>query len=509
MSARVLYIGLDSADPELLFEWSKSGAMPALGELLASGSWARLKNLPGFGSGAMWPSIATGLSPAAHGRYFARQLRQNTYRTTIYRAAEITGKPFWAHISEAGGKIGIFDFPHAALIKGLNGIQVVDWGTHDASFPNLSTDPPGAAAGFEADFGADTIGHCDIPGRDMASYQRLTALLVERARLRAEMGCRYLGDEDWDFFSTTFHDSHCAAHQLWHFHDPGHPDFEAAAAERLADPMKQVYGAMDAGIGRLVEAAGKDAHVVVFAGPGMGPNYTARHLMDDILLRLENPSARGRRSIMDPLKTAYRKLAPPALRTRLRARADQFDEASLARSRSKRRYFALPHNDISGAIRINLVGREPNGLVEPGPEYDALCRQLTADLKEITNLDTGKALVDQVIRVDDVCDGAYRRDLPDLFVTWNRRRPILRIGSPKIGELSRPYPGNRTGDHNAECLFIASGPTIAPGKLEHPVTIFDIAPSIMALLGMAFAQGEGTAIPGLVPRSAVNNPPVQ
>ncbi len=498
MTARVLYIGLDSADPELLFEWSNSGAMPVMGGLLATGSWARLKNMPGFGSGAMWPSIATGMSPAGHGRYFARQIRENTYKSTVYRATETAGKPFWAHISEAGGRVGIIDFPHATVVEGLNGLQVCDWGTHDANSPHLSTDPPGAAAGFEADFGANTIGNCDVPGRDAASYARLKMLLVERAKLRAEMGCRYLGDEDWDFFSTTFHDSHCAAHQLWHFHDPDHPDFDAQVSEQLADPIKQVYSAIDTAVGRLVEAAGKEAVVVVFAGPGMGPNYTARHLMDDILLRLENPSASGRRSIMDPLKTAYRKFAPSALRTSLRAWADRIDEASLVRSRSRRRYFALPHNDISGAVRINLVGREPNGLVEPGAEYDALCDQLTKDLREIVNLDTGKALVDQVIRVDDVCSGPYRRDLPDLFVTWNRQKPILRIGSPKIGEISRPYPGNRTGDHNAECLFVASGPTIPPGRLEHPVSIFDIAPSILHLLGMEFPKAEGKVIPGLV-----------
>ena len=113
MTARILYIGLDSGDPELLFEWGNSGAMPVMGELLATGSWARLKNLPGFGSGAMWPSIATGVSPASHGRYFARQIRKNTYTCTTYRKDEIVGKPFWAQISEAGGKVGIIDFPYA------------------------------------------------------------------------------------------------------------------------------------------------------------------------------------------------------------------------------------------------------------------------------------------------------------------------------------------------------------------------------------------------------------
>ncbi len=493
VTARVLHIGLDSADPALLLEWSHSGVMPVLGELLAKGSWTRLENTPGFGSGAMWPSIATGLSPAGHGRYFARQLGENSYKTTVYQATQIAGKPFWERISDAGGRIGVFDFPYMTVTGGLNGIQVSEWGAHNARKGHFKTDPPEAAAEIEAGYGTNTIGRCDAAGRGAAEFELLKRLLLERANLRTEMGCHYLRREDWDFFSTTFHDGHCAAHQLWQFHDPAHPDYDGQAA----DPLKQVYGAMDAGIGRLVEAAGDDALVVIFAGPGMGPNYTARHLMDDILLRLESRSASGRRAVMDPLKTAYRNFAPPALRTIMRAWADRVDEASLARSRSRRRCFALPHNDISGAVRINLAGREPNGLVEPGAAYEALCDQLTGDLKEIVNLDTGEALVDRVIRVDDVCSGPYRRVLPDLLVTWNRQQPILRIGSPKIGEITRPYPGNRTGDHNAECLFLASGPAIRPGKLAHAVSILDIAPSIMFHLGVALPQAEGKVISDL------------
>ena len=48
--------------------------------------------------------------------------------------------------------------------------------------------------------------------------------------------------------------------------------------------------------------------------------------------------------------------------------------------RARRKAFAVVHNDISGAIRINMVGREPKGKVKPGAELEAFCAQLTQDL---------------------------------------------------------------------------------------------------------------------------------
>ena len=63
-----------------------------------------------------------------------------------------------------------------------------------------------------------------------------------------------------------------------------------------------------------------------------------------------------------------------------------------------RKCFAVPHNANAGAIRINLAGREKNGRIKPGEEYQALCDELERDLGDIVNLDTGQALVKEVVR---------------------------------------------------------------------------------------------------------------
>jgi hypothetical protein len=45
-------------------------------------------------------------------------------------------------------------------------------------------------------------------------------------------------------------------------------------------------------------------------------------------------------------------------------------------------------------------------------------------------------------------------ELPEILVLWNRDAPNIAVGSPKIGEIRRPYSGNRTGDHKATSIVL-------------------------------------------------------
>ena len=63
-STRLLALGLDAADAPLLERWAGEGRLPELARLMARGSTVRLGDLPAFWSSAVWPSFATGISPA-------------------------------------------------------------------------------------------------------------------------------------------------------------------------------------------------------------------------------------------------------------------------------------------------------------------------------------------------------------------------------------------------------------------------------------------------------------
>ena len=69
------------------------------------------------------------------------------------------------------------------------------------------------------------------------------------------------------------------------------------------------------------------------------------------------------------------------------------------------------------------------------------------------------------------------------------------IRSDKIGRIEREYSYCRTGDHVQAGLFIASGPGIAPGRLDREVSILDFAPTFCDALGVDCDEFDGSAIP--------------
>src|SRR4030095_7797748 len=107
--------------------------------------------------------------------------------------------------------------------------------------------------------------------------------------------------------------------------------------------------------------------------------------------------------------------------------------------RSKRKCFEVTNNGATGGIRLNVIGREPRGLVRPGEEFDALCQLLSEDLLSIVDVVSGTPLVKRVIKTADAYCGPRLPDLPDLLIDWNREAPISRIRSPKIGTMEQVY----------------------------------------------------------------------
>jgi len=160
--------------------------------------------------------------------------------------------------------------------------------------------------------------------------------------------------------------------------------------------------------------------------------------------------------------------------------------------RAKRSFYTVPHNDISGAIRVNLIGREPEGRVRP-EDLPAIHERLRTELKALRNLDTGEPVVRDVVRTSEMCHGEHIEDLPEFFVLWNREAPIERVGSDTIGEVVYLQRGNRTGDHQPESIFFAKGPGITPGRVDG-VSVLDFAPTIARLLELKDSPDEGVSI---------------
>ena len=507
--SRVLALALDACEKDIVLAMVERGELPNIASLLERGAWAPTHNPPGLFVGAVWPTLYTGLSPATHGRYCFRQIVPGTYliHNTSVRTA-VHGRPFWAQLSEAGKRIAVLDVPHSFVVEGLNGIQLVDWGAHDAN-PGFQTWPAALADEMRA-FGDHPVGvDCNGDRRTAAEFSLLRDHLLAGIELRTQIAEHFLEQEPWDFFLHVFSEAHCVGHQCWHLHDAEHLRHDPAIRAEMADPLPEVYAALDAAVGRLLRHAGPDTTCVILLSHGMGAHYGGNFLLDEILRRIDLAALPFAGRVRAAARERARTAMPTSLRRLRRSRRlRQADELASERNIESprvrplsidprtRRCFAVPNNDVYGALRLNLIGREPRGLVHPD-DADAVCEAITSELLGLINNATGEACVRRVLRTVDHYHGESAADLPDLLIEWNWEHPIVAVSSRTIGVIAADDPETRTGDHRPEGLLIAVGPGVTPGRLPGRIPSVDIAPTVAALCDVELHDVDGHPIPAI------------
>jgi predicted AlkP superfamily phosphohydrolase/phosphomutase len=336
--------------------------------------------------------------------------------------------------------------------------------------------------------------------------------LLEATEQQGALGAALLAREAWDLFLFVFGPPHRGGHYLWdssQVEGRGQPDGDGGV-RALEGALREVYRACDVALGRLLERAPPQARVLVFALHGMGRHPGWVDYCPAILLRIENP--RGgqatRAGLMHRLDRALpRRLIrrvttcmPPALQDRLVT----CWHGSMLDSHSSR---VLPLGmDVAGFIRVNLRGRERHGLVAPGEEYAAVCREVKEAFLSFRDLRTEKPIVERVYHVDELApaEAPYRDRLPDLVITWSEDSAIDSPGvrSEEYGELrwSRPsrLPSGRSGNHRAKGWFVAAGEGIPAGARADGHGLVDLAPTVCRWLGVEpRGDFQGRAIPAL------------
>ena len=493
MSAPLLFIGLDSADPDLIDRWTTAGLLPNLARLRRASVTAPVRNLAGFGNGVFWPSLNTGVNPARHGRFYFEHLEPGTYRFAPFdERRDFLVESVWETADKLGRKVALLDLVRSPARPMFNGRMLCGWMTHDRPEPTHSSPPEWLGEVIEA-FGPDPWeGSSDRARQLGATMTQMRDQSLSRIRARTRLTRQLLLSGDFDAISTTYSDPHDIGHLCWHLHDPTHPLHDGDERARLGDPLLQVYQSIDLAIGELIDSC--PAHnLVVVGGPGMTRHFFANRFLDRILRSLEFGPYTGDMLRLDALDRAVARL-PWRLRRRIPSSLGMHMGDELAADRRHRRFFSIPHNDNAGAIRVNLVGREPCGRVQPGREYLAVLDEIEAAMLELRNLDSGAPLVEEVIRVSSHVSGPALDRLPDLLVSWNRTGPVNCVGSNRVGEIHDPLSSLRTGDHTAHGFVYALGPDIGPARQRPTCSPMDIGATVAALLGVPVTHLDGKPI---------------
>jgi len=489
-SPKIMYISLDAAARNLIFRWSSEGLLPHMKALLNSSARAMTRNSPGIYTGSLWPTVWTGTTPGEHGCYFNQQIIPGSYKTAEFLGKEVKRQPFWNDLQGTDHRLCLFDVPKTPLTENLNGIQIVDWGTHDSDIPACSW-PPSLITEINDKYGKSAFRRCDWVMRENKPEQTLKTALLGRIDQKVAIAQDLLQREPWDLFMIGFGESHCVGHQLWHVHDPEHPLHNRELRKEIGDPVFDVYKALDDAVGRLLEFAGPETTVLLHCSHGMAAHYDGSSVLDEVLLRLEGRNKPVIPTLMGHARRQWKKL-PRSITERVGTLADWVRRLPDASSRANRRCFPVPTNGNAPGIRLNLQGREPAGMINPGKEEDEYVASLIADLEALEEVGDGRKVVREVIRSRDSFPGPSKDLLPDLFIRWNRRRPILGVKSPKVGTVMNPkHISRRTGDHRMGGLILLRKQGISAGTVIPNVHDEDIAPTLASFLGEKLEQVNG------------------
>jgi predicted AlkP superfamily phosphohydrolase/phosphomutase len=270
----------------------------------------------------------------------------------------------------------------------------------------------------------------------------------------------------------------------------------------LRESWRTIYRRIDDGIGRLVDAAGPDATVLVLASHGMGPYVGGYQLLPPFLSALglgPQPArvAAAGRSVPPGLRRRILRLVPRRVRRRaLRSIGVHYET----------RWLEDPANRAAaviigrvGGIRLNVHGRDPVGTVAPGAEADRLTDDLRRELLALRVPGTAEPVVREVVTAEEAFGPDHHPDVPDLIVIFRRDiGPIEAAESARVGLLRRAVSGEdhpRTGDHTGVSRLWAVGAGVTAGSSGVRADTLDVAPTVLRLLDVPVPPDyDGSAI---------------
>ena len=500
MSARVVVIGLDAAEATLIEAWAAEGFLPTFARMISGGAVYRLGNPMETLPGAIWPELVSGRSAGQVPLYYhPRQVRSGEAEYRPIDAGEVNAEDYyWVQASRAGHRVAVIDMPQTVASPDINGMQLFEWGLHDRNFSIAST-PPGLLDDILARYGDHPVLHCDRHKRRPEGYRSLLKDLLSGAETKTRLLLDMIGREDWDLFTCCYGETHCSGHQFWHFRDEGHPWHEADAPAEFQDAIRDVYQRVDAGVGELISAAGPGATVLVVASHGMGPYTGGPQLLPEVLVRLGLGSDSGQGTLASKALRKAQELvhhAPRPLQPLLKALARTGAVKGIQSTagclinplESPKTRACVLRNNRCGAIRLNIRGREPFGRVEPGAEATALAAEIKRELLALKDPASGEPIVARVTTATEAFGPDHHPDVPDIMVVFRTDIGVIEhCESDRIGEIyAENFHPNipRSGDHTVESRLWAFGPGIEPCGRAQTGNVLDLAPTVLALLGV-------------------------
>ncbi len=433
---RVVFIGLDGTPFTFMQRLIAEGRAPNAARLVQQGSLLRMDSVWPWVSSVAWSTMMTGVNPAKHNIFGFIDRDPKTYKQFIPTSRNMQAKTLWEMLSEAGKRVIVVNVPVTYPPRPVNGILVgcfLSPSLEKAVYPPTYL-PTLQRLGYIVD--AD-------PWKMRESKE--TALQVINAALDARIRTLFhlLEHEEWDYLHVHVMETDRLHHFLWQQMDEEDPIYAPA--------FYAFYRRIDEMLGQIAAKLDEDTTLLWMSDHGFctikKEVYVNRWLMDQGWLKLRT--------------------IPPDRNKGL----DEIDPSSVA-------YSLDP-----GRVVIRVRGREKEGCVSPGAEYEALRSQIAAAALELRDPGSGEPIFQAVYRREELYHGPYLEQAADLILApYDGYDPKGTLYKDTLTYKGDELVGMHTFD---DAMLYVGGQKVTPSRFS----VLNVLPTILTLMELPQPAG--------------------
>ena len=429
---RAVVLGLDGMPHSLLQRLIAEGVMPNFQGLIAKGSAMSMTSVVPTVSSTAWASIATGCNPGKHGIFGFIDRVPQTHEMFIPSSRTLKVETWVDLFSGMGRRVFSMGVPTTFPPRPVNGVLISGFlapNLNGATYP-ASVASELASMGYLIDIDA---------WQARENREKFLDEIFYALDRRAEAMFKYYAREAWDLFIAHFMDTDRLHHFLWGDVERGDEQYTAW--------FNKFYARVDEIIGELSSRLYSDTLFMIVSDHGFCT------LQREVHLNFWLQQA-GLLSFASPEPKQLRHLSPQT-----------------------RCYSLLP-----GRFYVNVKGREREGRVQAGAEYEQVRRDVAAGLMEIRDPDGGAQVIARVLMREEAFRGDDLDAAPDLIAVPARGYDLKGGFDKRV--LLEPSPVNGTHTFDDALWFVN-----APGLACEDATVMDVLPTMMNLLELACPDG--------------------
>jgi predicted AlkP superfamily phosphohydrolase/phosphomutase len=535
---RVLLIGLDGATFDLIRPWVKEGKLPNMARIMEEGVHGVLRSTVPPNSAPAWSSFITGKNPGKHGIFDFTEHVEGSYEVRFVNANSRNGKSLWRILGEYNRKVGVIHVPMTYPPEQVNGFMISGMDS-----PGLDSDfvyPPGLYEEIREKVGEYTIeaGLWSYIGKgniDLAVQKQMET--IER---RFDVARYLMKKYPWDCFTLVFTATDRVQHAFWKFMDPGHPLYTEYDGKKYGGAIFKVYQRLDEIIGHFMASLDENTILAIMSDHGAGPSsnktiYLNNWLREKGLLKYKDSQEVSGSMVAKGKKFFSPKLLAKSMRNiwkrTSREHRDKVKKLFPKLCNRMTSYFFFSRIDMERTLAyaeesrtfiwINLKGRDPKGIVNPGEEYRSVCERIKKGLTSLKDPLTGDDVVEDVYLKEDVYHGQSMGNAPDLVVLFKKNgfvpRPsyhvspdvlLNHIPKDELEKLEVNIQANARHDPNGIVMFW--GANVKKGREIEGAQIIDVAPTVLYLMGVPVPEDiDGRVLVDAISESFLESHPIE